>query len=243
MDLPRLLPALTLLACAAALCIVGLEPAHADTVPDVTGLERDEAERLLRGAGFAPRVVWRPDEPPGLVHSQEPPGWASRPRGAPVEIRVGGANPATPSTQAPPVTTPDLPASGEPGPSAPAPASGGVPMPAPGDGSEPDSYPGATAPLPPPRRAPALIPSFLGQPLEVAKRRARGRFPLRLEQTLAQPSVANHVLHQWPSSGTPLVAGRKITLVVGVAQPPSKDHVLVPDVHGPGPPLRERRLG
>jgi beta-lactam-binding protein with PASTA domain len=60
-------------------------------VPDVRGRLVDDAERVLRDAGFAPRTGERRVDAsltPGTVVSQSPAAGASRPRGAAVVVDV-----------------------------------------------------------------------------------------------------------------------------------------------------------
>lgn len=80
------LPVLILLAVVGAPTV-----AHADTVPDVTGLTVAEARTLLKQAGFAVTVTYEVGKPAQLVFAQEPPGFATRPAGTSVTLRAGRA--------------------------------------------------------------------------------------------------------------------------------------------------------
>ena len=83
-----------------------------EEVPDVVGLQRGEAERIIRDAGFEPDVIEDPNstEPRGRVIRQSPAGGSDAPEGSPVTIVVSAfvEEPSeSPSpTEPPPETTP-----------------------------------------------------------------------------------------------------------------------------------------
>ncbi|MGH2572388.1 MAG: PBP1A family penicillin-binding protein [Actinomycetota bacterium] len=69
----------------------GPPPEKRIRVPDVVGLEEQEAKKILRDAGFKVAVVEVPSDPQdeGKVVAQEPPGGSRRKRGSTVTIFVG----------------------------------------------------------------------------------------------------------------------------------------------------------
>lgn len=78
-----------------------------EDVPDVVGKQQDEAEQVLRDAGFEPNVVRTTDttEPAGTVIDQSPDGGKPQPEGTTVTIVVSAfVEPTTP-----PPTTPTSP--------------------------------------------------------------------------------------------------------------------------------------
>ena len=86
-----------------------------EEVPGVVGLQRAEAEQIIRDAGFEPDVVEDPNsrQPRGTVIRQSPSGGQDAPEGSTVTIVVSAFERPTPSpspspspTEPPPETTP-----------------------------------------------------------------------------------------------------------------------------------------
>ncbi|MCA9314568.1 MAG: PASTA domain-containing protein [Planctomycetes bacterium] len=198
---PRTLVALALAVCA---WVAWATPAHAETVPDVIGIQVTEAEQLLRLGSFRISVQYDPNVPLGTVVAQDPPGFADRPRGTVVRIVVGGTKPL--ETERPPAFPPASPTPDRPD----------TPVP------PPTEVPTSEA---------GVAPALAGYTLEEARRLA-GSLPLRYERTLGVPELENHVVFQWPVAGEPLPAGQALTLVIGVSEMPSERHAVVPDVTG-----------
>jgi serine/threonine-protein kinase len=86
-----------------------------EDVPDVVGKQQDEAEQILRDAGFQPNVVRTTDttEPAGTVIDQSPDGGQPQPEDTEVTIVVSAfVEPTTPppsTPTSPPPTSPTLP--------------------------------------------------------------------------------------------------------------------------------------
>jgi serine/threonine-protein kinase len=75
-------------------------------VPDVIGLQEDEAIAKLRGSGFEPRVFDVPaSDPVGTVIAQEPPPGAKAPPDSSVRINVSTGEPTGETTERPGTTT------------------------------------------------------------------------------------------------------------------------------------------
>jgi serine/threonine-protein kinase len=79
-----------------------------EEVPDVVGLQQEEAEQLLRDAGFEPRVVETTDTdaPEGEVVQQSPEGGEDASEGSPVTIVVSAAQEEEPTEEPSPTETP-----------------------------------------------------------------------------------------------------------------------------------------
>ncbi len=199
----RLLPAALF-----AVVLASTTTAHADAVPDVTGLSLAEAESLLQGAGFTARVEYDAQRPTGVVARQDPTGFANRPRGSVVRLVVGGAPPSGSAPTVPPPAAPSNPTA----PPEPTPPAGGFPS------------PGPVATI---QRAPTLI----GLTMDEA-RRLIGSTPLKYERTLGVPELDGRIVSQWPVPGDRVLEGGSITLVIGVKEMPSVRHAIVPDVTG-----------
>jgi serine/threonine-protein kinase len=84
-----------------------------EKVPDVTGMQRAEAEQVLRDAGFRPNVVETTDttEPAGTVIDQSPPAGEPQPENTTITIIVSSfvepTEPTTPTDSVP--TSPTIP--------------------------------------------------------------------------------------------------------------------------------------
>jgi serine/threonine-protein kinase len=79
-----------------------------EEVPDVVGLQQEEAEQLLRDAGFEPRVVETTDTdaPEGEVVQQSPEGGEDASEGSPVTIVVSAAQEEEPTEEPSPTESP-----------------------------------------------------------------------------------------------------------------------------------------
>jgi serine/threonine-protein kinase len=80
-------------------------------VPDVVGKTQQEAEQLIRDAGFVPKVSDdnNSTEPQGTVTGQTPPANTQLQQGSPVFITVSTGQPSSPPTSSPPTSEPTSP--------------------------------------------------------------------------------------------------------------------------------------
>ncbi|MHC5009319.1 MAG: PASTA domain-containing protein [Planctomycetota bacterium] len=229
------------LVAASCLCFFA-EPADAeDLVPEVVGLQLDEARGMIEKAGCTVTVTWRADHPPGIVVSQTPGGLAPKRPGMTVRITVGGTDPGGAPMPAAPTPTQPAPST-EPAPTEdlgpPTPGPGPLP-PTPGPGPLPPiEEPPAPAPelagVAPDRavnRAGPALPSALSL-TEAQARQTLSRWRVNLEQTIGLPQFVGRVVNQAPNPGETLGAGETVTIVVAVADPPSQQHRAVPTLTG-----------
>jgi beta-lactam-binding protein with PASTA domain len=244
------------LAVTTALALVLAAPiALADTVPDVVGLSKADAEGLIEEAGFTAAFDYVPGRAVDRVVSQDPGGFATRDAGTTITIKVVAATPKPgpgrtlpPSDPRPPSDAPprdDGPPAGTGEPDLGAPPPGmpdSDPLP-PSDDPEPAGPDVGTPPmhgalvyegrpLPtdrlPGRSGPAL-PSVLGQPAQQAQAALRN-WQVSVEYTLGVPTLVGKVVNQRPVAGQPLAAGEAVTLVVAVTQAPARQRLSVPQV-------------
>lgn len=223
------------------------------SVPDVVGLQLDEARDLIQKAGFDVDVRPVQGHPIGLVVSQEPGGMCVRSKGVKVVLQVGGPTPKPGMDMAPPRSEPSA---SKPSDDLGAPPAGAVDQPV----RPPTVRPGTRVPI---SRAPSSaggrlpsgtdmaiiwqgraipegtlpnengpeVPSVLGQSAQQA-RAALANWNVNVEQTLAVPALVGKVVNQMPFAGSRLAARETVTLVVAVAQVPSPDYVFVPQAGG-----------
>ena len=85
---------LPVLMIAALLCTLApVASAGEATVPDCVGLSLDQARALVEKAGFKVRVTPQVGRPIGIVHSQNPGGFATRDTSTTIELKVGAPTP------------------------------------------------------------------------------------------------------------------------------------------------------
>jgi beta-lactam-binding protein with PASTA domain len=206
------------------------------TVPDVTGMDRTTAERMLRNEGFVVRVTFGGGTPAqqGLVSGQAPLGGTVAQNRSWVEIVVvqGGGPPVLPSGGPPPYA--DRPAPRPPPPrgsgdlSQPPAVGHGAAGPALGTPRGPEPLP----PVPlPPRDAPktASVPSLQGLSAEsaIAAVLAAGLLPI-LDVDRSGGAPADTVLRQAPAPGTAALPGDLVRVLVSVGARGSERFVDMP---------------
>jgi beta-lactam-binding protein with PASTA domain len=240
-----------------ALLLVGTVSADAPsgntTVPDLVGLKHADAEALATLAGFEMQVTLDPAGPLGVVFAQDPGGFAVRPAGGSIAVRIGGKPETKPPVEprsapvAPPVEPPPAPppAEPEPLPEPPAPPpsespTGALPDPTPtpavpSTGPEVVEAPsGDLAGLPsenaPDTQGPPL-PSTYGLSRQEAEAKLAG-WRVVAEVTLAGAEFEGRVLEQLPMPTSPLAHGQEVTLIFGLAKHPGAEYRQVPPLEG-----------